>query len=255
MIPNFTIGDNVISAYMIMTVIGIFAAGCFSISKVKGEEEKLEFLCALLWSGVGLVIGGHLLFGITNIEGIIDCIANNRGIKTFISYFSGNVFYGGLLGGLGAFLLYFRIKKLNYKEYLDQGALFVPFFHCFGRVGCFLSGCCYGVESSIGFVYHHSLVEAANGVRRFPIQLVEAGLNLLLFFLLWYLFKKEKLQQRLLYLYFLIYPIIRFTLEFFRGDSYRGFLFGLSTSQLISILLFLYAVIMLVVTRKKEAKS
>jgi phosphatidylglycerol:prolipoprotein diacylglycerol transferase len=99
------------------------------------------------------------------------------------------------------------------------------------------------------------LVEAANGVRRFPIQLVEAGLNLLLFFLLWYLFKKEKLQQRLLYLYFLIYPIIRFTLEFFRGDSYRGFLFGLSTSQLISILLFLYAVIMLVVTRKKEAKS
>ena len=63
-------------------------------------------------------------------------------------------------------------------------------------------------------------------------------MNLLLFFLLLYQLERGKLPGRLLQLYLLIYPVYRFVLEFFRGDDYRGFLFGLSTSQILSVVLF-----------------
>lgn len=255
MIPNFTIGDKTISAYLIMTIIGIFAAGAFSMSRIKNEEEKLEFLVSMLWASVGLLIGGHLLFAITNTDKIMNHILNSDSIITILSYFSGNVFYGGLIGGYIGFIIYHKIKKADYKKYLDEAALFIPLFHTFGRVGCFLSGCCYGVESKIGFVYRYSLIEEANGVCRFPVQLVEAAGNLLIFFLLNHLFKRQLLKQRLIYLYFVIYPILRFILEFFRGDFYRGFLFSLSTSQIISILLFIYGLIMLIISNKKTLHS
>ena len=89
--------------------------------------------------------------------------------------------------------------------------------------------------------YTHLLVEAANGVRRFPVQLVEAGFNLLLFVVLAWLLKKGLCKGKLFLLYLLAYSAGRFVLEFWRGDAYRGFLFGVSTSQWISILLFVAA--------------
>ena len=153
--------------------------------------------------------------------------------------FGGSVFYGGLLGGLLSGLIVIKAKKMNLKFTTDFLTPIIPLFHTFGRIGCFLSGCCYGVKSKIGFTYKHSLIESANGVNRFPIQLVEASFNLLLFILIYYLFRKGKIKGKLLYLYLILYSIIRFALEFFRGDSYRGFLLHLSTSQIISILIFL----------------
>lgn len=255
MIPNITLGNKTISAYMIMALIGVFAAGIFSISRFKKEDDKMELLVALLWSGVGLMVGGHLLYAITNMTGIINSIRNGDGFMTLLMYFSGNVFYGGLIGSYAAFLLYFRIKKKDICRYIDEGALFIPLFHVFGRIGCFLSGCCYGAECEVGFIYKYSIIEAANGVRRFPVQLVEAAGNLLIFLLLYYLYKRGTLRYRLIYLYFMIYPILRFVLEFFRGDSYRGFLFSLSTSQIISIFVFIYGAVMLAVTCIKHKNT
>ena len=100
----------------------------------------------------------------------------------------------------------------------------VPLFHAFGRIGCFLVGCCYGVESSIGFTFHNSIIESANNVNRFPVQIVEALFNLILFFCLYNFFKHKKFKGYLLNIYFIFYPVFRFIIEFFRADSYRGFL-------------------------------
>jgi len=72
-----------------------------------------------------------------------------------------------------------------------------------------------------------------------PFLFFEAGFEFALFALLWWLLTRtNRLRGRLLALYLLIYPVGRFFLEFLRGDDYRGFLFGLSTSQIISILVF-----------------
>lgn len=80
-----------------------------------------------------------------------------------------------------------------------------------------------------------------NDVERFPVQLLEAALNLGLFFLLYYLLNKGKLKGGLFALYLGLYSVIRFLDEFLRGDAYRGFFLGLSTSQVISIILFLFS--------------
>ena len=104
-------------------------------------------------------------------------------------------------------------------------------------------------------VHGNTINPELNDVNRLPIQLIEAGLNLLIFLLIFYLFKKSKMTDKLIFVYMLVYPVVRFTLEFFRGDAIRGFLFGLSTSQWISILLFVTAIIGLSVShfRKKPA--
>lgn len=169
--------------------------------------------------------------------------------------FGGAVYYGGLIAGMAAGLLWARKKKLDAGRYADVGAPAIPLFHAFGRIGCFLGGCCYGVECKIGFIYRRAVIEEANHVRRFPVQLVEAVLNFALFFTLWYLLKKGKCAGRLLYLYLCAYAVIRFTLEFWRGDEHRGFLLGLSTSQVIAILTFVFGLVMIYLKRNRQSPT
>ena len=136
---------------------------------------------------------------------------------------------------------------------LPMYAVLVPLFHAFGRVGCFLGGCCYGIESEFGFTTHtNTNIPSINGVNRFPVQLLESGCNLIIFFILLTLFRKRIMEKRLIWIYLLIYPVVRFCDEFLRGDVYRGFLLGLSTSQWVSIILFGVAVVVLVRKGKRE---
>ena len=137
----------------------------------------------------------------------------------------------------------------------DCAAPGLALFHCFGRIGCFLGGCCYGVESEHGVVFTNALIESVNGVPRVPVQLYEAAFELALFFTLWALLCKGVLKNRLLLVYLISYSVGRFILEFWRGDEYRGFIFGLSTSQIVSIIVFAVSVVLFIVKPKKAAES
>ena len=149
------------------------------------------------------------------------------------------------------------MKNEKYRKYIDIVSLNIPLFHFFGRIGCFLGGCCFGIPCKIGCTYTMGPIEQANGIARFPAQLLEALFNLCLFFLLNYLYKKRKMENALLYVYLIIYAAGRFFIEFLRGDEYRGFLFGLSTSQIISILIFCSVVPLFwkILTPKLNAKT
>ena len=173
----------------------------------------------------------------------------------FATLFGGSVFYGGLLGGLLAGGISAKVQKLSAGLVTDCAAPALALFHCFGRIGCFLGGCCYGVESEHGVVFTDSLIESANGVPRVPVQLYEAVFELALFFALWALLNKGVLKNRLLLVYLFSYAVGRFILEFWRGDEYRGFLFGLSTSQVVSILVFVVSAVLFIVKPKKKAES
>lgn len=227
---------------MLTALIGALAVVfvAYRLAERYGADD-LIMINATLFAGVGVIIGGHLLFGITNIRHFGSVFSKVDGVEGFLSavksLFGGSVFYGGLIGAMLAAVIYLKLKKVRVPVYTDVLAPCIPMFHFFGRIGCFLSGCCYGVECSVGFVYENAAVPMANGVRRFPVQLVEAGLNLLLCIVLFYLLKKRLCKERLINVYLAVYPVYRFILEYFRGDEYRGFLFGLSTSQLISLVL------------------
>ena len=258
MIPNININGKVITPYIIMALIGGFTAGLFACYLTKKKKKDVnDTIILLLIAILGVFIGGHLLYGITNMNRLVYMITHFTRLKGFDGFitemgmiFGGQVFYGGLIGGLIASYIYISKKKLDKKFYFDIGAVVIPLFHAFARIGCFLSGCCYGIESKIGFTYKYSLIESANHVNRFPVQLVESGYNLLIFIFIYALYKKDMLKGKLLYLYFVMYSFVRFILEFIRGDEYRGFLFGFSTSQIISIGLFIIGIIMLIKPKK-----
>ena len=262
MFPSFELFGRTISMYMICALIGIFAALPLTthLARKKGLDD-IEMLIMMLCSFGGVLVFSHLLYAFTVPQNVSFALSNLDKIKSFEDFlllvnvvFGGAVFYGGLIGAIVVFLIYTKARKLNTGDYSDIGALAIPLFHTFGRIGCFMSGCCYGVEWEYGIKYENAIVESANHVHRFPVQLVEAGLNLALFFVLFYLYKKGKARHKLLALYLLIYPVYRFILEYFRGDTYRGFIFGLSTSQFISVILFVLAIIWLIIAKAKEKK-
>ena len=122
----------------------------------------------------------------------------------------------------------------------------------FGRIGCFLAGCCYGkeTESAIGIVFHDSAY-APNDVSLLPTQLISSGLNFLHFFLLIWLTKKKKGDGQIAGLYLVLYSVGRFILEFFRGDLIRGSVGELSTSQFIAIFVCLAGILLIVARNGK----
>lgn len=265
MYPTINLFGKELGTYMLASLVGIFISGIYICrnAKKRGHNDN-DFITLLLVSVIGVFIGGHILFGITNIRGIVLMITNwSKYVKSFTDLidcigvlFGGSVFYGGLLGGLLAGFIYCKKKKVDLREYSDICAPGIPLFHTFGRIGCFLGGCCYGIESEFGYTIHgNELLPMVNGVNRFPVQLLEAILNFGLFLLLHYLLKKDKFKGRLFAMYLLIYSIIRFLDEFLRGDAYRGYLFGLSTSQIISILLFVGSIIYLIIFNVKKKKG
>ena len=256
MFPSFEIFGREIGTYGVMVVIGGFF--CALVGRLLVKRFGFELFDLLI-----LMLSISAVYTLTNLESLILLFQNigalwfDRFWELFIMCIGGMVFYGGFLGGLATIPIYCRFdKRVRPRQLFDLYAVLVPLFHVFGRIGCFLGGCCYGIESEFGFTAHDNHFNpGVNDVNRLPVQLIEAGCNLLIFLLILYLFKKRIMEHRLIFVYMLIYPVVRFSLEFFRGDEIRGFVFGLSTSQWISIFLFAAAIIGLTVSHFRRKKT
>lgn len=247
MLPIVEFLGREIGTYSICMIVGLLVSAFLAYHLGKRDGFSLEeIVFVVLWIALGIVLGGHLLYGITHYDVLVHMFSNfsKLGFKqiwsTLVAVFGGMVFYGGFIGAIFTLKIYTRkFKEPKKTAIMDIYAVCVPLFHCFGRIGCFLGGCCYGVESKLGFtVTDNQIVPDVNGVRRLPVALIEAYFNLLLFALLLKIFKSERFKGRMLYLYMFFYSIIRFNIEFYRGDEIRGIWFGYSTSQWISIVLF-----------------
>lgn len=272
MFPSIHIFGRTIGTYGICAVIGLLVCG-FVLSFIgkKKNISYLDIILAILSIGIGLTIGGHFLYGITQYRLVFDTF-RLIGTAPFIRIaaglvvaFGGSVFYGGFLGGIAGLAVFLKIERnLNKKDFFDLYGLGIPLFHTFGRIGCFLGGCCYGVECEFGFlVKHNDYSPGLAGVRRLPVQLIEAALNLILFFVLLFLYRRfQKISEKgkdysgiIIFIYMMIYPVYRFILEFFRGDTLRGLWGPFSTSQWVSIAVFLAGCIGTAVFLKKRSNS
>ncbi len=211
--------------------------------------ELFDFLAAIAYVLLGVLIGAKVLFLIVSWKEIV------RLQLTFLEVMKGGfVFYGGLIGGGCALAVYCKQYKLNFYEYADIIVTPLPLGHAFGRCGCLLAGCCYGIEyDGIGCVIYRSAhnFNTPLGVRLLPVQFIEAILLLCLFIILLICLQKKK-EGLCFFVYLQSYAFMRFFLEFFRGDTERGFLFLLSTSQWISVMIILIAII---VERKKYKRK
>lgn len=216
---------------------------------VKVEYRDMFFM--LVYAAVGLIIGAKLLFLITSADFVWYSDKNfweNLWIWAVQIVSGGLVFYGGLIGAILGSFVYMRKYKAPYSEMFDLGISGVPLFHAFGRVGCFLGGCCYGMEyhGPFAVVYPEgSLGGAPAGVELLPVQLIETALNLILWAALVIVYRKTSRRWFTSGVYLVSYGIIRFTLEFFRGDLIRGHVSVLSSSQLISFFIVAAGVLLI----------
>lgn len=243
MLPTIDIFGKDLPMYAIFALIGILIAGtafCVYIDKCGYDNNRA--IVFLLFVGLGVVIGGHTLYAITNINKFY-LLGSAQSFTHFLSIigvlFGGSVFYGGLIGALVVGFIYIKATKIPIDIYMDGCAFFAPLFHSFARVGCFFAGCCYGIESSFGFICERNENVELSTVRRFPVQLLESFENLVILLVIIILMRRKKQKGGLFYIYLILYTILRFMNEFLRGDEIRGFVFGMSTSQLISILIFI----------------
>lgn len=173
---------------------------------------------------------------------------------------AGGVFYGGLLGALAVGLWLVRRYGLPVWTTADLFAPGIALGHVVGRLGCLLAGCCYGqpTDAAWGITFTHP-VAAANvgtplGLPLHPTQIYDAGAELIILVVLLVLERRGRgFAGRTFWLYMLLYAISRYIVEIYRGDP-RGMVWGMSTSQFVSILIVPLALIMLVRLRSRPAE-
>jgi phosphatidylglycerol:prolipoprotein diacylglycerol transferase len=156
----------------------------------------------------------------------------------------GFVFYGSFLLAIPTMLWYFKKQKLDTYKMLDVMAVVTCLVHLFGRLGCFMAGCCYGLptSNSWGVVFSDPLCQAVpKGVLLHPTQLYESFYIFLVMLFLLYMRGRRKFYGQLFLLYLMLYAIGRSVLELFRGDEARGYVIGkfISHSQFIALLILI----------------
>lgn len=260
--PTIEVFGRTIGTYGLCAAVGLLAVLlCVGLLARRMGRDPDETVVMALVSFVGVAVGAVLLYGLTNAPLVVQVVqafaagaypSFGAFARDLVACFSGFVFYGGLAGGLAAGCLYSRRRGWDLPGTLDLFAVAVPLFHVFGRIGCFMGGCCYGVEADWGVVYHNNPVAEVNGVPRVPIQLIESACNLVIFCVVLTLFLKGRMQGRLIAVYGLLYATVRFVDEFWRGDVYRGIWGPFSTSQWISLLVIVAAVAYLLAMRRRR---
>ena len=239
MFPYFTIFGTTIATYSLVGLVAVFvgtAAAGFRGKKY--SVTRSDTVYAAVFAGFGLLLGGVFLYALVQLPRLLrfwEHLASTPAqIPLFL--FGGMVFYGGLFGAVFGLWAYSKVFSQNFGNILCLAVPVLPLAHGIMRLGCFAAGCCYGLpHDTLGIAFTRS-VAAPNGIPLLPVQLMEAAMNFALFAIIWQFSKKDRESLHLLCFYGIFYAVGRFALEFFRGDAARGFVFFLSTSQFISIL-------------------
>lgn len=247
-IDLFTIGRFTVHGYGLMIGIGFIMAVLIGGMRTKklglSDDHFTNIAICLLVFGF---MGGKLLYLIVNFRFFLQDPLAHLGSEGF-------VVYGGIIVGIISVFVYCRLKKLSFLTYMDMMSPAVMINQGFGRIGCFMAGCCHGRPThswfSVTFTDPHCL--APTGVPLIPTQPISAAFDLLVAAFLFAIQRKVKYRGTVSGLYLMLYGVGRFVIEIFRGDLDRGTVGNLSTSQFISIFMVIFAAGYLYVVNKKK---
>lgn len=177
---------------------------------------------------------------------------------TFLEFFKiwegGLAVYGGIIGGAIGVVLYCIIHKHNFWDIADIACVSLILGQGIGRIGCYFSGCCYGVEVTNPAFQWFPFASLINGTWHYSTYFYESFFAFIIFAVLFYLIKKKvKTRGVILSLYLICYGITRAIIETFRGDSL--YFLGMKVSQLLSIILIVTGIILLIIIYTNKNKK
>jgi phosphatidylglycerol:prolipoprotein diacylglycerol transferase len=254
----FRIGNFPINTYGVFLALAFLCAILITVKL--GERDGLprqKIYDLSLWMLLASLIGSKVLMFFTEPE------YRDHPLQLLSLDFlrSGGVFYGGLLGAVLTGYLLMRRYQLPWWKTADACAPGIAIGNFFGRQGCFAAGCCWGKPTNLPWGVRftelgHEITGVPIDVSLHPTQLYESFAMLIVFFFLLWLHRHRRFSGQVILCYALLYSIIRFAIEFVRDDP-RGDILGLtsmtglSTSQIISLIVGTAAVILLIMRRRK----
>lgn len=248
----FHIGPLTLRAFGLCMALGFLFGWQAAVWLCKRTGQNADQLTALLtWLMVSAVFGARAAYVLEHWTAEfagdpLSIIRVDRG---------GLMFYGGLIAAALVLFLYARVYRQHLFQITDLVLAVVPLGHAFGRLGCFMHGCCYGkiTRSCFGVAFPKDspawweqvsatppliAQTALKSLPVIPTQLVESIANLLLFAALYTLYPKQYRHRGLITgCYLVCYALIRFIIEYLRGDP-RMAVGPFSISQTISLGIF-----------------
>ncbi len=220
-------GPFTIHSYGLVIAIGVFF--CLYLMKRAAKkygfppiEKVFDIVFVVVFSGF---VGARLFYVIQQ-----GSWYKTHPLEIFQIWKGGLVYFGGMVGSFLGLFLYVKSARLSFLETGDFTMPYIPLVHAFGRVGCFLNGCCYGKVCHLPWAVQFPLLPEPVH----PTQLYEALFNLSLFgFLAWF-YPRRHFPGENMALYLILYSVGRFFLEFLRGDQ-PSLLFSLSLQQILSL--------------------
>jgi phosphatidylglycerol:prolipoprotein diacylglycerol transferase len=258
----FRIGNFPINTYGVFLALAFLSAIWLTVRLAARDDLPKERIYDLsLWMLLASLIGSKVLMFFTEPE-----YRDHPWQFLSLDFLrSGGVFYGGLIGAVLAGYFLMKRYRLPWWKTADACAPGIALGNFFGRQGCFAAGCCWGKPTNLpwGVKFSqlgHEITGVPIDVHLHPTQLYESFSMLLVFFFLLWLHGRKRFDGQVILFYALLYSIIRFSIEFLRDDP-RGdimgltTLTGLSTSQLLSIVVGIAALALLVARRRRATRA
>ncbi|HEX8887842.1 MAG TPA: prolipoprotein diacylglyceryl transferase [Pyrinomonadaceae bacterium] len=262
----FRIGNFPINTYGVLLALAFLSALLIAAKLAARDGLPRERVYDLgLWMLLAAIVGSKVLMLFTEPE------YRENPLRLFSLDFlrSGGVFYGGLIAAIIAGYFLIRRYKLPWWKTADAFAPGIALGNAIGRQGCFAAGCCWGKATTLPWGVHFTeaghdvtgvpIVDASGApLHLHPTQLYESFGALLIFFFLLWLHRRKKFSGQVILFYAVLYGAMRFTIEIFRDDP-RGdilgltTLTGLSTSQMLSIIVGCWGIVMLILRWRRAS--
>ena len=234
----FHIGDFAVHWYGIMLALGFYAGFWTASRRSRRDGIPPETIMDLgPWLIIGGIVGARILYVATYWQ---ESFAGKPLTEIFMIRNGGLVFYGGFIGAVLGCMIHCRRKKISFWKVADVLAPSLALGSAFGRVGCLMTGCCYGRVCTLPWAIHFPQGHETypNGVH--PTQIYDGLMNLMLYGLLAWFYRRKKFDGQIAALYFMCYAVTRSITESFRGDYDAAHQHGgLTPAHLVSIGIFL----------------
>ncbi|HAB67370.1 MAG TPA: hypothetical protein DCE23_08385 [Firmicutes bacterium] len=203
----------------------------------KYHFNRDEMIGALVYENIGIIFGAKLLTYLQDISHYGKFDIYTLGLSSF----------GGVIGAIICLILFGLQFKKSLKEMMFLFMPSIPLMYSIGKVGCFLVGCCYGIEyNGIGNVVYNYSFSAPVGVHLFPVQIIETVVFLCIFVYMFIKQKYCKFNWNTLGISFCMCGLGKFILDYFRNGHA---VIIVSLNQIISLI---FVIIGLFLIYKKE---